>query len=146
MEITRDFTVAVFIVNNGKVLLHKHKKLEKWLPLGGHIDNDELPQECAIREVKEESGLNIKLVDCGENLSEVGSMNLVQPYAVLCHDITKHHQHINFEFFARLASGGIAPAAGESEEIKWFALPDVLKLDTYANVRALAKKALEMLK
>src|SRR5437773_1493766 len=35
-----DFTVAIFVVHGGKVLLIHHRKLDKWLPLGGHIDLD----------------------------------------------------------------------------------------------------------
>ncbi len=34
----RHFTVAVFVVWGGKVLLHLHRKLGMWLPPGGHID------------------------------------------------------------------------------------------------------------
>ena len=34
----RHFTVAVFVVWEGKVLLHRHRKLGMWLPPGGHID------------------------------------------------------------------------------------------------------------
>jgi hypothetical protein len=32
---TRDFTVAVLVVHDGKVLLHWHRKLGRWLPPGG---------------------------------------------------------------------------------------------------------------
>jgi len=32
-----DFTVAIFVVNAGQVLLIHHRQLDKWLPLGGHI-------------------------------------------------------------------------------------------------------------
>ena len=34
----RHFTVAVFVVWEGKVLLHFHRKLGMWLPPGGHIE------------------------------------------------------------------------------------------------------------
>ena len=40
-----DFTTSVFIVRNGKVLLHKHKKLGIWLQPGGHIELDEDPNQ-----------------------------------------------------------------------------------------------------
>src|SRR4026208_168306 len=33
-----DFTVAIFVVHKGQVLLIHHRKLDKWLPLGGHIE------------------------------------------------------------------------------------------------------------
>ena len=47
----RHFTVAVFVVWEGKVLLHFHRKLGMWLPPGGHIEEGELPDEAAVREV-----------------------------------------------------------------------------------------------
>ena len=40
----RHFTVAVFVVRDGKVLLHWHRKLGMWLPPGGHIERGELPE------------------------------------------------------------------------------------------------------
>ena len=58
---TRDFTVAVFVVWQGCVLLHPHRKLGLWLPPGGHIEANELPDEAAVREVLEESGVRIVL-------------------------------------------------------------------------------------
>ena len=36
-----DFTVAIFVVFQGKVLVIHHRQLDKWLPLGGHIELDE---------------------------------------------------------------------------------------------------------
>ena len=45
MELTREFTVAVFVVHDDRVLLHFHRKLSLWLPPGGHIEPNELPDE-----------------------------------------------------------------------------------------------------
>ena len=61
MEITRHFTATIMVVYNNKMLLHMHKKLGLWLPVGGHIDRDELPEEAALREAKEESGLDVEI-------------------------------------------------------------------------------------
>ena len=47
----RHFTVAVFVVWEGKVLLHLHRKLGMWLPSGGHVERDEIPDNAAVREV-----------------------------------------------------------------------------------------------
>jgi hypothetical protein len=47
-----DFTVAIFVVHDGKVLIIHHRKLDKWLPLGGHIELDEEPEQAALREAK----------------------------------------------------------------------------------------------
>ena len=57
-----DFTVAIFVVHDAKILLIHHRKLDKWLPLGGHIELDEEPEQAALREAKEESGLEVELL------------------------------------------------------------------------------------
>lgn len=56
MHIDKHLTVSVYVVHQDKVLLHRHKKYNMILPLGGHIENNELPEEACIREAKEESG------------------------------------------------------------------------------------------
>ena len=61
MEITRHFTSTVLIVYKDRVLLHQHKKFNSLLPVGGHLERDELPEEAALREVKEETGLSVTL-------------------------------------------------------------------------------------
>lgn len=61
MKKGRHFTASVFIVNDKKVLLHKHKRFDIYLPVGGYLEDGELPHETAIREAKEESGLDIKV-------------------------------------------------------------------------------------
>ena len=48
-----DFTVAIFVVHDEKILLIHHRKLDKWLPLGGHIELDEDPEQAALREARE---------------------------------------------------------------------------------------------
>lgn len=49
-----EMVVAGYIVNKDKLLLIHHKKLKKWLPVGGHIDENETPCKALRREVKEE--------------------------------------------------------------------------------------------
>ena len=43
-----DFTVAIFVVRDKNILLIHHRKLDKWLPLGGHIELDEDPEQAAF--------------------------------------------------------------------------------------------------
>ena len=59
---SRDWAVATFVVWRGAVLLHRHAKLGLWLPCGGHVERDELPDDAAVREVLEESGVPIRLI------------------------------------------------------------------------------------
>ena len=60
--LTRDFTATTFIVRDGATLLLWHRKLQMWLPPGGHIDPHELPHDAAVREVREETGYEVTLL------------------------------------------------------------------------------------
>ena len=63
-----DFTVAIFVVHDRKVLLIHHRRLDKWLPLGGHVELDEEPEQAALRETREESGFEVELIGEGKKL------------------------------------------------------------------------------
>lgn len=96
----RHFTVAVFVVHDGKVLLHFHHKLRMWLPPGGHIEKDELPDEAAAREVMEEAGIEVELA--GERREDVAEpRQLRRPAGIQLEDIGPSHQHIDLIYFAK---------------------------------------------
>jgi 8-oxo-dGTP diphosphatase len=53
----RAFSVAVLARHQGEVLLVHHKRLQLWVPVGGEVEANETPLEAALRELKEETGL-----------------------------------------------------------------------------------------
>ena len=59
------FTGAAWLVSadGQRVLLTHHRKLDRWLQLGGHADGDEDLRRVALREAEEESGLNGLVVE-----------------------------------------------------------------------------------
>ena len=87
--ITKHFTVAVFVVHEGHVLLHPHPKVGLWLPPGGHIEPHELPDDAARRETLEETGLEVVLVGAqGIEHDAPGSpRQLLRPEGVQVEDI-----------------------------------------------------------
>ena len=144
MEITRHFTATVLIVHRDKVLLHRHKKLNGLLPVGGHLDRDELPQEAAIREAQEEAGLAITLHDCGTLRCDDVQV-LVQPAHMLLINMNPYHQHIDFIFYATAATDQVQPLDGESAQLFWHTRDEVLAAPMPENVRQLALEALDLL-
>ena len=89
-----DFTVAIFVVHEDKILLIHHRKLDKWLPLGGHIELDEDPEIAALREAKEESGLDVELLGERPPTTESGTRALIAPRFLDIHRINDTHEHI----------------------------------------------------
>lgn len=54
----RAFSVSIFAIHDGEVLLVRHKRLALWLPVGGEVEANETPLEAARRELHEETGLD----------------------------------------------------------------------------------------
>lgn len=145
-----DFTIEVFIVYNNKVLLRKHDKYKIWLSVGGHIELDENPNQAAIREVKEEVGLDIELFK-GEtpffNLN-IEYKELIPPMFLNIHRINPTHEHVTLVYFARSNTDAIKKSKKEeSEECKWFTKEelDTPLYEINENIRFYAKRALEKL-
>lgn len=143
-ELTRDFTVAVFVVHRGHVLLHPHAKLGIWLPPGGHIDAPELPDEAANREMWEEAGIRIELLG-DRGLEETGPdipQQLVRPEGIQLEVIGPDHHHIDLIYFAGVVD---APLEGMPEVLapmKWVSEAEFAAIGVNAEVAAWSRRAL----
>jgi len=121
-----DFTVSIFIVQDSKVLFIFHKQLDRWLPIGGHIELDEDPEQAALRESREESGLEVELVGDRPPLSEEkGFRPLMAPVHMDIHLIKEPHWHIGMVYFARVRSGKVTLNTAEHKDIQWLSKRDL---------------------
>jgi 8-oxo-dGTP pyrophosphatase MutT (NUDIX family) len=122
---TRDFTVAVFVVHDNRVLLHPHRKLNLWLPPGGHIEPNELPDQAAIREVMEEAGIGIRLLQDGDPpIDRPGQpRQLTRPIGIQLESITPGHEHIDLIYFAIPVESG--PELEGTDGMTWLSLDDI---------------------
>lgn len=150
-NLKKHFTASALILHDRRVLLVKHKKLGVWLYPGGHIEPNETPEEALIREVKEETGLNIKIVaKRDEELSDTENdvRSLYVPYAILCERIKgKHnpHYHIDLIYLCKLddlVPEDITSSKMELSQIGWFSLEDLSDLKLFPNFRRLLGKIL----
>jgi len=114
-----DFTVAVFVVQDSQVLVVHHRGLNKWLPLGGHIELHEDPEAAARREVREESGLEVELMGERPPTTGNGTRALLAPRFMDIHYISDTHEHIGMMYWARPKDGQLKLAAGEHHDIRW---------------------------
>ena len=148
-----DFCVEVFIVNKGRVLLRMHDKYKIWLSVGGHVELHEDPTEAAIREVKEEVGLDIKLWDSRkwpENTDDYFT-ELIPPISLGRH-AAKHptrtdHEHVTMVYLATAESDTVTVeyAGDRSDEWRWFTKEELAAVELRDNVRAYATYALDTL-
>lgn len=146
-KVTRDFTVAVFVVADGRVLLHMHRKLGKWLPPGGHIERDELPDHAAVREVEEESGLSVDLVGPRGIPTDYQEqpVQLVVPAGIQLETITQDHEHIDLVYFARLQGETPDTLPSPVTGFRWFRLEDLGSIPVTDEVRDWCDRAIREL-
>jgi len=111
------FTASCFIVDDaGRLLLHHHRRLDRWLQMGGHIEDGECPDSAALREGREESGL--------QDLSLVwpGIFDL-DVHSIPAGSGEPGHAHFDVRYLARTVSpSAIRIDPGESRDLAWVPL------------------------
>ena len=139
-----DFTVEVFVVFNKRVLLRKHDKYKKWLGVGGHIELNEDPIQAALREVKEEVGLDIELIGKVLPFQRENYKELLPPKFLNRHKINETHEHISLVYFAKSKTNTLQLSDKEvSEDCRWFTKEEIEKSDEI--VESIKKYALAAL-
>lgn len=136
----RDFTATCHVIYENKVLLIFHKKLKKWLPPGGHMEENETPAEAAKREVFEETGLHVALVSQDTlTISRWNAKSIERPYLCLLEEIpaygdTPAHQHIDFIFLSYPVGDMKIAHCDEVDDIRWFTLEEVQQLQSDLDI------------
>ncbi len=146
-----DFTAEVFIVYQNRVLLRFHDKYHIWLGVGGHIELDEDPTQAAVREVKEEVGLDITLIGdlAPTNNPSAEYQELLPPRFMNRHRISETHEHVAFIYFGRSTSDNVVPEGDDlSTEWRWLSeeeLTDPVN-ELKSDIILYAREALKALK
>ena len=115
----RHFTVSGFVVEGDRTLLHWHKRLQMWLPPGGHIDADEDPVQAVVREVLEETGIAAEVVPHAPLHEFRNVPQLPAPLAIIVGAVGASagepaHQHIDMSYALR-PRDGVARIAPEHD-------------------------------
>lgn len=150
----RDITATGYVMNEDKteILLIFHKKLQKWLPPGGHVEEGELPHEAALREVQEEVGITARF-DPENSAPDLGlkgevDVQIPEPYALLYQVIpstSKEGSHIHFDFVYPLITSSSDYLMGDPgvKEIKWFKKYEIESIDCFDSVRGFVQNYLK---
>lgn len=136
--------VAVIILNEEKqVLLQKRSDVGLWGIPSGHIEIGETVSEAAIREVKEETNLDIRIKKLIGVYSDPDSQVFAYPNGQVVHFITTC-------FLAEITNGTLRCNSSESLEIKFFKpqnLPkELLKMHPQWLKDALAKREMAFIR
>jgi 8-oxo-dGTP pyrophosphatase MutT (NUDIX family) len=129
------FTASCFIVDDrARLLLHHHRRLERWLQMGGHVEGDESPAAAALREGAEESGLR-DLAPIGAGIFDLDIHTIPAAKGEPAHD------HFDVRYLARTARPeAITIDRGESNELAWVTLDRAAELMPHAeSLRVLRK-------
>jgi len=142
----RHFNVTVYIFDPVamRFLFIKHKKLGKWLPPGGHVDENERPDDAAIREVIEETGINVCLK--GERFPR--ETDIFRPFGIQLNVIEPgKHEHMDLIYLAT-PLGDQKEIFNEKETtgIQWFTMEEINNgsFDTFEETRKWCRKFHDM--
>ena len=115
------FTASCYILDgSARLLLHHHRRLNRWLQMGGHVDGEEMPEAAALREGREESGLPDLVAS---------SMFDLDVHGIPAGKGEPGHDHFDVRFIARTTrpdSITIDPA--ESSDLAWVSLERAAEL------------------
>jgi ADP-ribose pyrophosphatase len=130
--------VGAIIISDGQILLEKRKNEPgkgKWSIPGGKVDLGETARQTVIREVKEETGLNVErpeLIDVVDNVTRDSDGKIEYHFVII-------------DYFVKL-DGGVLKAADDADELKWVPLDDAEKYDLTKTFREFLKRNKEKLR
>lgn len=131
------FTASVFIIDENfeKILLLHHKKLDKWIQPGGHIDEiDTNFLNAALREAREETGIeNFKILS--EKIFDIDIHKIPEKN----HEPT--HFHYDIRYFFQAKSEDLKLNLDESNNSEWVNIDELFDEKIEESIRRMAEKA-----
>ena len=128
-------TGSAWLVNRAgtHVLLTHHRKLGRWLQLGGHADGDARAFHVALREAEEESGLD-GLVPVWNRLFDV------DVHRIPARGEEPAHLHWDLRYAFRTAGSEAFRVSRESRELRWVPMDRLAELTTEESMLRMARK------
>ena len=131
----REFSAGGIVINSqGQVLLTKHSQNHIWGFPKGLIDPGQTGKEAAVREVKEEGGVEAEILEKGGESKYIYTFNNIKIFKIVSY------------FLMKYSSGSPKDHDWEMEDAGWFETEEALKTLSFSKDKELLKKALEMVK
>jgi len=134
-------------MKDGKVLLVHHKKFDKWTPPGGHIEENETPDQALVREWKEELNLDINILPAHESAfaGDSNATPIPMPFHIDLEREGFDVPHLGYFFYVKLKNPNqsVKLLKDELHNVKWFSKEELPTLQTFDQVRALANYAID---
>lgn len=113
------FTASCWLVDMAgqRVLLTHHRKLDRWLQLGGHADGERDLREVALKEAEEESGLS--------GLRIEGPLFDLDRHWIPEHKGVPGHWHYDARYIVRASAGEDYVVSDESHALAWRDIAEV---------------------
>lgn len=128
----------ILSADRSRFLLTHHRKLNRWLQLGGHVDGEAALHLAALREAREESGM--------ERFSFLPGGDPPAPIDVDVHVIPARgdepaHEHHDVRFVLVAERGQEIVVSEESHDVRWFPLDALEEVAGDESVLRLGRKA-----
>lgn len=141
----KQFAVSVIVFKeffkNTQFLMIHHKKFDKWMIPGGHIEAIENPNEAAIREVFEETGIRIKLISfLHSKLPSADSDWLMPPEYLYQQYIPttqkeESHYHIDLAYIGLAQNNQLILNHKETNAVEWKSYTEINSINTFEGTR-----------
>lgn len=128
-------TGSAWLVNQAgtHVLLTHHRKLDMWLQLGGHADGDTDVLAVAMRETREESGID-EIAAISQEVFDVDVHRIPERKGVPQHD------HYDIRFLLTTTGNEQTRISEESNDLRWVSMNELDALGVDASVRRMRAK------
>lgn len=142
----RQFAVSAYIEHDAKLLLVNHVKQQSWVPVGGKLLTDETPMDAVIREISEETGMELEF---DYDFYDVTSfeMNICKTPGLIAyeeHEVLPDGIHMCFSFLITAKHRFIKPCP-EYTDMKWISVGEWQTLQIPPNVRMLVGRCFNII-
>lgn len=136
------FTASAWVLaaEGDAVLLTHHRKLDRWLQLGGHADGDPDLPAVARREAWEEAGITGMIAGLGDEW-RIFDLDVHEIPAFA--DVPEH-LHYDVRFLFRAAGAHAPVVSDESHDVRWVALDSIAAYSDDRSVLRMARKTREL--